>query len=294
MISILIPTYNRNCFALAAELSRQLVEGDIQGEVIVMDDGSTNLYCKTENKKISTLPLCRYIEQERNQGCELTRQALAKEAKHDLFLFVDADTFPKDKNFVANYVKASRDNFAVSGGLLYRKSNGMTKISPLRYVYGKYVESHSASWRRAHRPTLVFGGNFVVTRYIFEKVSLDGASSSYGYEELLISKAISDANVKLCHIDNPVYHDDDQTSEQFLSKTRCAVENLSRHAVEYYDHSRLLQFHIIMERLGLCWFFARMFRMLSFAMERNLKSKYPSVILFQLYKLGYYCCISRL
>jgi hypothetical protein len=219
---------------------------------------------------------------------------LAKEAKHDLFLFVDADTFPKDKKFVANYIKASRDHFAVSGGLLYRKSNGTTKVSPLRYVYGSRVEAHSARWRNARRSKIVYGGNFLVTRYIFEKVSLDGVSSSYGYEELLISKAISEAGVQLCHIDNPVYHDDDQTSEQFLSRTRCAVENLSRHAVEYYELSKLLQTHMVMERLNLCWLIARIFRLLSFAMERNLKSKHPSLLIFQFYKLGYYCCISRL
>ena len=294
MISVLIPTYNRKCYNLAAELSRQLVASSIVGEVIVLDDGSTDAGVKAENSKVAQLSYCRYVEQEKNQGSERARINLASLAKYDLLLFVDADTFPKDKNFIYKYLRAAEGYQAVSGGLDYRKTNGETEISPLRYLYGKRIEAHSARWRNSRVGKVVIGGNCMVTRYVFDKISAESISNSYGYEELLISKAICDAGATLIHIDNPVFHDDNLTSEQYLSKTRCAVENLSRHAVEYYPFSRLLHFHIGIERFKLCWLLTKLYKYTSRLMEINLKSKHPSVALFQFYKLCYFCCVEHL
>mgnify|MGYP000232582310 CR=1 FL=1 len=63
-------------------------------EILVLDDASTDKQCSSENKKINALDHCSYLENEKNIGRTATRNILAKKAKYDWLLFLDADVIP--------------------------------------------------------------------------------------------------------------------------------------------------------------------------------------------------------
>ena len=81
-LSVLIPTYNYDCSHLVHQLLEQLPQnGD--AEVIVGDD------CSTE--PLSSLSGCRIYRPDHNLGRAAIRNALAREAKGEWLLFIDAD-----------------------------------------------------------------------------------------------------------------------------------------------------------------------------------------------------------
>ena len=58
MLSVLIPTYNYNCFSLVLELKKQADGLNFDYEIIVQDDCSS-LYIE-ENSKINSLQNCSF------------------------------------------------------------------------------------------------------------------------------------------------------------------------------------------------------------------------------------------
>ena len=65
-LSILIPTYNNVCFELVKTLQAQAaLLSDFEYEILVADDGSTDLSTITANRKINEIENCRYIEREK-------------------------------------------------------------------------------------------------------------------------------------------------------------------------------------------------------------------------------------
>ena len=67
-ISILIPTYNDRCAPLVETLQQQACTLDINYEIIVADDGSTDAGVLSANRSINQLPCCRMIECRENRG----------------------------------------------------------------------------------------------------------------------------------------------------------------------------------------------------------------------------------
>ena len=105
MLSILIPTYNYNTLKLVKNLQYQGVKSDVNFEILVLDDASSNSQCSTENKKINALDHCSFLENEKNVGRTATRNILANKAKYNWLLFLDADVTPLDDKLIASYVK---------------------------------------------------------------------------------------------------------------------------------------------------------------------------------------------
>ena len=68
MLSILIPTYNYNTLKLVKDLQLQGVKSDIDFEILVLDDASTDIKCITENKEINFLEHCSFLENKKNSG----------------------------------------------------------------------------------------------------------------------------------------------------------------------------------------------------------------------------------
>ena len=62
----------------------------------------------SENKKINALDHCSFLENEKNIGRTATRNILAKKAKYDWLLFLDADVIPLNENYIASIYKGAR------------------------------------------------------------------------------------------------------------------------------------------------------------------------------------------
>ena len=111
MLSILIPTYNYDCYDLVAELHRQASTLNINFEIIVADECS-----KTELPRlplINQLPNCQLIKPQHNLGRAKIRNFLADQSRFNHLLFLDSDSFPANNDFLKNYVELIPQNLLV-------------------------------------------------------------------------------------------------------------------------------------------------------------------------------------
>lgn len=292
MLSILIPIYNYNVYPLVLELHGQCLECKIDFEILCLDDGSNQI--KSENQHVSAIENCRFEILEKNIGRSGIRNLLAKKAKFANLLFLDADTFPRNKDFIQNYIfQINNDEKVVFGGIEYQKENPADD-QLLRWIYGKARESLSVEKRNTNPNGNALTSNILIKKNVFLSNKFDSSITKYGYEDLVFLSDLKKKGIVVKHIDNPTYHLGLETSKQFLDKTKTALENLKIITVtnsSASSESKLLKVSILLKRLHLVTFIAFLFKKNERKMEQNLLSKSPSLLLFDLYKLGYYCGI---
>lgn len=112
-LSILIPTYNHICTELVESLQAQASSlPNLEYEILVADDGSTDEYTIEENRIINQLDNCRYIERETNVGRAAIRNFLAQQAKHPWLLFIDSNMDVILSEYLSNYLNQIKENNA--------------------------------------------------------------------------------------------------------------------------------------------------------------------------------------
>ncbi len=288
MLSILIPTYNFDCKALATELSRQITAMNICAEVIVMDDASPRKEFRLVNKTIDAIPHCRFIQLTENIGIARIRNRLADEARYDKLLFLDADVYPANTDFLHQYLAAGDDADVVCGGLLFRPEPPRPECT-LRYKYGSRVEAQSAE-QRMKTPYGEFRTlNFFISRKAFYGTRFDESFSRYGHEDTLFGTQLQENGYTITHIDNPVYHDVPDTNEDFLDKTRRSIDNLCEHRSVLQESVKLLRFYDKIDKWHLTHCIAFVFGILQPMLQKNLLGHNPSLFLLNIYKIGYLC-----
>ena len=104
ILSVLISTYNYDCSRLLRQLHGQL---PAEGEIILGDDCSTDPDVVRKNREASDLPRVRILRPVRNLGRAGIRNALAREAKGEWLLFIDADAEVRSASFIADYLAAT-------------------------------------------------------------------------------------------------------------------------------------------------------------------------------------------
>lgn len=296
MLSVLIPTYNYNAFPLVKEIHEQCEKAEINYEIIVLDDGSTDENSLKENRKINLLSKSLFEENKCNIGRAAIRNLLAEKARFEWFLFMDSDTFPKNKNFITNYIVAITQNinYVHFGGICY-KNEPPEQGQLLRWKYGKKREEISVDERLkgSYKNTLI--SNIIINKNVFNEVSFNQSITQYGYEDLVFIAELQHKNTKINHIDNPAYHLNYETSEIFLLKTEEALKNLKfifKNKLIHKDQSKIIQKCFFLNKYKLNTIFIFLFKKLKFIMRKNLLSKNPSLFIFDLYKLGYFCTIN--
>lgn len=292
MLSVLIPTFNCSCLRLVSELARQIDALGIESEIVVVDDASTDAGALSDNEKIASVNHCRYVRLDHRIDISHMRNRLLQEAKYRWLLCLDADVYPADSDFLKRYVDATNRARIVCGGLSYR-TDGPTKISPLRYKYGITHEVEMLE-QRLKTPYQSFKtSNYFIDKDLLTSIMFDESFIGYGHEDTLFGKRLQQANEQILHIQNPVYHDDNDTAEQFLAKTRKGIDNLLSHSAELEQYSHLLQLYNKIGKLRLVAFIAFLFNRFERRFEQNLLGKNPSMCVFGLYKLGYICQIGK-
>ena len=108
-LSILMPCYNNECYELVAGLHAQAESIISSGralryEIVVADDGSTDAAIVARNRRIDTLPGCRYVLRSRNTGRAAIRNFLARMAGYGWLLFIDSDMSLRNASFISNYI----------------------------------------------------------------------------------------------------------------------------------------------------------------------------------------------
>jgi glycosyltransferase involved in cell wall biosynthesis len=293
MLSILIPTYNYNTLKLVKDLQLQGVKSDIDFEILVLDDASTDIQCITENKEINFLEHCSFLENKKNSGRTATRNILANKAKYNWLLFLDADVTPLDNSFIARYLKQiDKKNDVISGGIVYENQKPNHK-QLLRWVYGRKRESKSAKARNK-KPYNIISANLLIDRKLFLKAN-NFETNQYGLD-IYFSYKIRELKAKVLHIENPTIHLGLESTAVFLEKSLHAIQ--TTHTLEKDKKidtaSRALQIRYNqLNSTGATKLFIFIFSGLEKKIIKNLNSTNPSIFLFDLYKLCYYCKLMK-
>lgn len=233
MLSILIPIYNVNIHPLVSELQAQLIDSQIDYEIIIEDDASSDKTICYHNSMLQVMDNVTYIEHSENWGRSKTRNHLADIAKYPYLIFMDGDARVKKQSYIAHYLhfiaekKDSIPEFVVSGGLSYR-DDLPERSKHLRYKYGIKREVRSAKERNEHPYCHFTPFNILVSKSVFEKCRFDESLTDYGYEDTFFGFALEEAEIPLYHIDNELFHDGLDENRDFLAKTEESVRNLDK------------------------------------------------------------------
>lgn len=294
MLSILIPTYNYNIYPLVASIFEQCERCKIVFEIICYDDGSDKFH--VENNQINLLKNSKYIVLEKNIGRSAIRNKLANDATFEHLLFLDADTMPINDFFIKNYCQYIDETPKIAyGGIKYQEEKPK-KDELLRWVYGKEREALGVESRNKNCYLSFLTLNFLIHKSIFKTVRFNEGIPNLRHEDTLFSYNLKQENIKIIHIDNPVYHYGLDCFQKAIKKEK---ESLS--ALKYLIDNKLISSEYvgisrvasIIKRFKLIFFFENFHKTTSTIFLKNLASKNPSLFIFDLYRLGYLCQLNN-
>lgn len=291
-LSILIPTFNDLCVNLVEGLQLQAEETGITYEILVADDGSTDEDVVRQNNAISQWPYCQYLRHTNNIGRAAIRNLLVRTAQHEWLLFIDSDMTLFRPDFLARYLLAANAD-VIDGGVVIG-GDAEALRGNLRYRYEKSAEHEHTVEKRQQNPYRDFHtANFLIRRELMLSHPFDERFRHYGYEDVIFGKQLRAAHIAITHIDNPMGFCTFESNPDFVSKTEEGLHTLLLFRNELRGYSRLLTLvdgiHIPLI-LSIIRLSHRLFGTL---IRRNLCGQRPNLLLFKLYKLGYYLSVSR-
>lgn len=290
MVSVLIPTYNYNVFPLVEEIHQQCEACGIEYEIIAIEDHPENNF--TENQKINSFTNCTFSVNSSNLGRASNLNKLIDAAAFDYVLILEADAVPKNKNYISLYIQALKNEpKAVFGGVLYADEKPSEKAL-LRWKYGRTRESKNLEYRLKNPFDIVFSWNLIIKKSAFTLPLFDASIVNYGFEDLVFLKNLKKQYIQILQIDNPLIHQNQEESIVFLQKTKIALQTLKDLYLQNLlnaSDSKLLNAYEQLKSWKLSFLFSQIFKVIEPKLVQNLTSKNPSLFLFDLYRLGYFC-----
>jgi glycosyltransferase involved in cell wall biosynthesis len=294
MLSILIPIYNYNAYPLVLELHEQCIDCGINFEIIAIDDASTQHI--SENSAIQFLTNCSFVELPENIGRSKIRNLLASKANYDWLLYLDCDTFPKNSDFISNYIKhinlSTKKVFF--GGIVYTKEKPAND-QLLRWIFGQKREAIAVSERKKKPYKNTFVSNILIKKTLFDIFPFDEKITKYGYEDFAFIQTLKQENIEIEHIENPIFHLNLETSALFLSKTKTALETLlfiSKTNSKIEFESKIIKTHKMLCDLKINLLISKLFQKQQLRLEHHLTSEKPTLLAFDCYKIGYFCYLN--
>lgn len=301
-LSILLPSYNNVCVSLVQVLQRQAdalggkLDKPFRYEIIVADDCSTDAACIDANRVIGDMLHCRYLRMEQNVGRAQIRNVLISESRGDYVLLIDSDLFLCDDNYLYKYATSTAD--VVYGGtriggeglaMVDNEPNTENLKGNLRYIYEKKAEpSHRAAFRQLRPNQEISVCNLYARRDIMEAHPFDSRFKAYGYEDVLFGKRLAESGIEVTHIDNPVLINEFEPNSVFVKKTEEAILTLCRFEQDLEGYSNLKTKVTTLGRYIPLSLFRLWHRIMKNKEKRNLTGPKPSLLLFKLYKLGFF------
>ena len=301
-MSILLPSYNNVCVSLVqvlqcqADALRGKLDKPFRYEIIVADDCSTDAACIDANRVIGDMLHCRYLRMEQNVGRAQIRNVLISESRGDYVLLIDSDLFLCDDNYLYKYATSTAD--VVYGGtriggegfaMVDNEANTENLKGNLRYIYEKKAEpSHRAAFRQLRPNQEISVCNLYARRDIMEAHPFDSRFKAYGYEDVLFGKRLAESGIEVTHIDNPVLINEFESNSVFVKKTEEAILTLCRFEQDLEGYSNLKTKVTTLGRYIPLSLFRLWHRIMKNKEKRNLTGSKPSLLLFKLYKLGFF------
>ena len=285
MLSILIPVYRFDVRPLVQNLLQQARQLTVEWEICCLDDGSPEAI-RILNREIASWPGVRYRELPENVGRSRIRNLLADEARFPYLLFMDCDGLPAQPSFLASYLECARPDLVVAGTRAYPEQAPADPLRFFHWYYGHQREQRPAADRNRQPYDAFCTFHFLCPADIFRSIRLDESLRQYGHEDTQFGADLREKGIPVLHIDNAYVHQDIETTEIFLEKTRQGIENLALLGLKNPNlGSRLLK--LFRKISSLSPLLALLFRIARRPMERQFHSSRPSLLLFDLYKLGW-------
>ncbi len=243
-ISVVIPTYN-NAHVLRttlARLSRQDYPPEAY-EVVVVDDGSTDETAEVVRAQSSRLQV-RYIWQP-NAGRSAARNRGAREARHEVLLFMDSDIWA-EPNVLGCHARhhAGGERVGVQGPTLVHPESRVNT-----YMQTKRLLPDLTIRRRANMsPYHVITQNFSVRREDFWAIGgFDERFRGYGLEDIELGYRLHQAGVRLLwEPQAKVWH---YHVEDLPTALRKQVENGTNAVYFWRKHGRRIGMGLFLEIL---------------------------------------------
>lgn len=288
MLSVCIPIYNVDVSSLVIELEKQINSIPEKIELLLIDD------CSEANFKEKNSWLAKsfkYIELTQNIGRSSIRNLFLEYVNYEYLLFMDCDSLITSPQFLANYISSiNQGNDVICGGRVYPEDKPNRNYR-LRWKYGKYRESKSASERSKHPNQSFLTNNFVVKKDILTRIRFDESLKEYGHEDTLFGFELKQQNIAIAHIENPILNGDFETNRVFISNTEKGIKNLVNiiqkldHRDEFIEDVRLLRTY---QQLKNVRFLIRIAFLLSqWMIKKLLSAGCANLTLFSFYKLGF-------
>ncbi len=295
-LSILIPTYNFGCSRLVECIKKQVdyikesLLKSFRYEIIVAEDGSSNIDTINENSTIERYENCKHIIYDINEGRAVIRNKLTRISKFKWILFIDSDMSIDNDSFLLSYLCSSFDT-VIDGGVKI-KGNMTFLRNNLRFIYEKSAEhSHTAQMRKKIPYHHFHTANFMILRKIMIMFPFDERFKNYGYEDVLLGKTLYRNGIKIFHINNTVSFDIFENNEHFVQKTEEGLNTLYSFREELCGYSKLLDIAKKIEKVGLKNTFVLIHKALANVERKNITGNRPSLFIFKLYKIGFYLSI---
>ena len=295
MLSILIPVYNYDISQLIEVLDKQVNFLNINYEIIVGDDCSDNLELVAAYELITSNSNYNYFKNAKNIGRISTRLELARRAKYDWLLFLDADVLPKREDFVSQIISNCDTEYdLIFGGITY-SSLSISKNNALRFKYGIHREVKSLEYRKKNPYDTIISQNFLAKKNVCLAVFQEIELNRYGLD-IAFTYELKKNNYKVKHIDNPTIHLGLEDNSTFLKKSLDSVETtlfLAESGIISRSHRPIQKKARLLFDLRATYLFMTMIRPFISLIKRNLLSRHPSLLFFDIFRLYHFIKIKR-
>ena len=284
MLSILIPTFNDDITPLVERLWYEIERIETPIEIIIGDDHSTR---EASLNKFQNLDSVVFFRNSENLGRTATRDLLAKKARYNTLLFLDADVLPAQRDFIKKYLSAIGKSQVVFGGVQYTKEKPEQAML-LRWVYGKEREAKLAH-ERQRNPYYIISQNLMIDKDVFLAVNTPEIKR-YGWDNVF-SFQLYRQGITVHHIDNAVIHLGLEPCDSYLSKVQQAMSTLvwaEKNDMISENFTSIQKFYNSLKTFGLAGLLRISSALWLPIMRAQLASKFPSVRVLDLYKFYYF------
>lgn len=288
-LSIAIPTRNDDCSQTVSKLLEQARrETSLDFEILIADDASDNAEVIRQLNIIGNQEGCRLIRLKENVGRAAVRNMLAREAKYDKVLFIDAGVDINNQDFLKTYILHANDADIVCGGWKTEVGAETAKAN-LRAKYELDCEKNHTPLQRNKHPYRSFRTvNFLVHKDILLNNPFPADMTGYGYEDVVFGKQAEKAGCTVLHIDNPVVYKSYEDNEAFVSKTIQSVNTLYIYRERIGQYSKLHSIAFRLRKLRLDSLMVFLYKQRSETWKKQLCGNCPSLRMLSLLKLGCY------
>ncbi len=227
-LSIAIPTYCDDPTDLIGALA--LDPQAALCEIIVFDDGSADrgLVDKIETALAAFPSWSQLIVSPNNNGRSAGRNQLAKAARSDWILYLDADMVPADRMFLDRYIAEvetdTRPRVIVGG---FSPPDKVPRGRRLHAALARRSDCRPAAMRNLDPGRHVFTSNMLVHRTVLDSITFDDGYRGWGWEDVDWGLRVVDWH-PVVHIDNAAVHTGLDPDAALLSKHAGSGDNFAR------------------------------------------------------------------